>query len=351
MALTVMALAGCGDSLTSFTPVDDPYLSLELNVRRAVMSTAAPYNTLQLVPTPRTASGAVLTDSLDVQYVTRDTTLRVTSDGLVTALYTTANTWVLARVRDLQHGITRVDTLFVRVTATTPPSPLATFVIHRPPGDSAKVSMYDSSFPMFALDTLHVAATAEDGTDLTPDVWVRYAVSDSSIAKVHANTGVLTGLHPGQVMVYATTTYYGVTKTDSLQMTIGNPLTAIVTAEVASSATVAGQSVRHFVPETITIGVGGIIYFRTDGASALEMDVVFDDPSAVQPDAITGYNTGSGNIGPLPPLYPNGGFVLNPACVSYAVCSGETRSFPVAGTYHYHSALYGTSGTIIVTAP
>jgi hypothetical protein len=348
MACTVMALAGCSDSLTSFTPSDDPYLSLSLNARRAVMSTVAPYNTLQLVPMPRTASGAALTDSVEVQYTTQDTTLAVTPDGLVTALHPTSSSWVLARVRDLRQGITHVDTLYVRITTATPSAPLKTFAIQRPAGDSAKIGIYNSTY-QYALDTVRVAATAENGTDLLPDVWVRYAVSDSAIAKVDPNKGIVTGLRLGQVTVYATTTYYGVTKTDSLRMTIGYPVAASVYVQYMASPTVVGEYIRYFSPSTITIGVGGTIFFRALSSFAgpdLDTDVVFDDPSAAQPSLLTGLSTGSGNIGPIPSRYLNG--VLNPACVPSTVCNGESRSFPVAGTYHYHSALYGTSGTIIV---
>jgi hypothetical protein len=318
------------------------------------MSTVAPYNTLQLMATPYLASGAVANDSIVATFRTKDTTLSITPDGLVTALTTTPDTWIAVSLRDPARNITHIDTLFVTVTDQVPTSPMVAFSIQRPPGDSAKIAVYDAAVSLF-LDTVRVVASAEDGTDLQSLLRVRYLVSDSAIATVDQTSGVVTGMRPGAVMIWATTTYYGVTKTDSMRMTIGNPLSATVFSEIRPSATVAGEYVRVFNPSTITIGVGGTILFsqaiRLNGPD-IGMDVVFDDPSVAQPSTLPVYwlETGTGNIGPLPSLTLDGQF--NPDCfVSFTYCAGATRSFPAAGTYHYHSALYGTTGTIIVTAP
>jgi hypothetical protein len=86
----------------------------------------------------------------------------------------------------------------------------------------------------------------------------------------------------------------------------------------------------------------------------LPMDVVFDEPDAPQPSPIPGYvlfyPTGTGDIGPIPPFILDG--QLNPDCyLDFYGCQGASRSFPVAGTYHYHSALYGTKGVIVVEGP
>jgi hypothetical protein len=304
------------------------------------------------VATPRTVSGAVFTDSVETTYLTQDTTLAVTPDGLVTALTATASTWVLAAMRDVKHNVTRVDTVFIVVTKTTPVSPLATFAIQRPPGDSAKISVYSSNPRLFA-DTIRIAAAAENGSNLLSALAVRFGVSDSAVAKINSKTGILTGMRPGEVIVRATTTYYGVTKTDSVRLTIGNPLVVKVQPMIVPSPTVAGEYVRIFVPDTIMIGVGGTVMFSQTislTAPPLAMDVVFDDPDAAQPSALTtGLITGSGNIGPMPsPIIDS---KVNPACSPLTVCLGASRSFSTAGVYHYHSALYGSTGVIVVAAP
>jgi hypothetical protein len=332
--------------------VQDPYAALELNIRSATMSTVTPYNTLQLEATPRTVSGAVFTGPVEATYLTQDTTLTVTPDGRVTAVTPTANTWVLAAMRDVEHNVTRVDTVFIVVTNTTPASPLATFGIQRPAGDSAKISVYSGSPRLFA-DTIRVAATAESGANLLSAVSVRFGVSDSAVAKINSKTGILTGMRPGEVIVRATTTYYGVTKTDSLRLTVGNPLVVKVQPFIVPSPTVGGEYVRIFVPDTVLIGVGGTVMFSQTislTAPPLAMDVVFDDPDAAQPSTLpTGLVTGSGNIGPMPSPIIDG--KVNPECSPLTVCLGGSRSFATAGVYRYHSALYGTTGVIVVAAP
>jgi hypothetical protein len=333
--------------------VTDPYAGVELNARSVIMSTVAPYNTLQLTATPRTVSGAPFTGLVETTYLTKDTTLAVTPDGLVTALVKTPGTWVLASMRDVEHNVTRVDTVFVVVTETTPASPLATFAIQRPSGDSAKITIYSSGSPKMFADTIRIAATAENGANLLPSLSVRFSISDSSVAKIDSKKGIVLGQRPGEVMIRATTTYYGVTKTDSLHLTVGNPLVVKVQPTIVPSPTVAGEYIRIYNPNIITIGVGGTVMFSQAvslTAPPLEMDVVFDDPDAAQPSTLpTGLLTGSGNIEPIPSPIVDG--KLNPACVPLTICLGASRSFHVAGTYHYHSALYGTTGTIIVAAP
>jgi hypothetical protein len=297
-----------------------------------------------------------LSDSIETTFLTEDEKLSVSPGGLVTALEATPRTWVTATVHDLRRNVTHTDTVFIAVTTTTPSSPLETFAIQRPLDDSAKIGVYDGSTGLFT-DTAVVAATAKDGTDLTPNLLVRFFVSDSTIAKVDPQFGVVKGIRQGTVTVFATTTYYGVTKTDSFDLEIGNPIVANVIAEIRASSTEAGKYVREFVPSSITIGVGGTVRFG-EGISFdgpyLPMDVVFDDPSAAQPSPIPSYllqyANGSGNIGPIPSFILDG--ALNPDCfLDFAACQGAVRSFSVAGTYHYHSALFGTQGEIVVKGP
>ena len=356
LALFVGAMTGCGTDGAGIPPLStDPFMTAQLNVRSATMSTVAPYNTLQLTVTPYTATGHVVTDSIVTTYLTKDTTLSVTASGLVTALFATTDpTWVVATVRDLAHNVTHVDTMFVTITETTPASPLASLTIQ--PLDSTRLATYDAGVQLY-LDTLHIRVAAANGSDLSPSVFVRFLSSDSSIARVDPVLGIVRGVQPGHVTIRAMTTYYGVTKTDSLAMDIELPVSATVFVPIAPSPTVAGESIRTFNPSSITIGVGGTIIFVAGfvlNPPYLKWDVVFDDPTAadpspIPPDYFFGA-TGAGNIGPIEPL--NIGNDFNPACLpDYLSCNAQARSFPVAGTYHYHSALYGSQGTIIVKGP
>jgi hypothetical protein len=354
-----VALGGCGSDATGIPSLStDPFLTVTLDAQSATMSTVAPYNTLQLRAMPRTATRILSSDSIEMTFVTENAKLSVSPTGLVTALETTPRTWVAVLAHDLTRNITHTDTAFITVTGATPSSPLAAFAIRRPPNDSAKLGITDGTTGLYT-DTVVVVATAQDGSDLTSSVSLAFSVSDSSIARVDPRLGIVKGLRQGTVVVRTTTTYYGTTKTDSIQLTIIHPVVAVITAQTRMSSTVRDAYVREFVPNSITIGVGGTVLFAegivVDGP-ALQMDVAFDDPGAAQRSPIPDYlllpyfKNGSGNIGPVPSVFLNGSF--NPDCFAdIAACYGAARSFSVAGTYRYHSALYGTTGVIVVTAP
>jgi hypothetical protein len=137
-----------------------------------------------------------------------------------------------------------------------------------------------------------------------------------------------------------------------VQYEIINPIMAWITAELTPSRTEAGQYYRQFAPATITISPGGTVAFQ-QGNGEYSMDVVFDDPSAALPapawlaSTVSWIGTGSGNIGPIPIITING--VYNTAeCSDITLCTGGLRSFANPGTYPYHSALFGTTGVVIV---
>jgi hypothetical protein len=62
---------------------------------------------------------------------------------------------------------------------------------------------------------------------------------------------------------------------------------------------------------------------------------------------ISWIGNGSGNIGPTPRI-TIGGVYNADECSDYTRCYGALRSFPNPGTYPYHSALFGTTGVVIV---
>src|SRR6478735_4527640 len=83
-------LFGCSGDLAAPKPAPDPsqlYWALALNYHAMNLSTAAPYDTAQLVATPRTLSGATLSNAGAVVYTSSDhSTLQVSPDGLVRAI-------------------------------------------------------------------------------------------------------------------------------------------------------------------------------------------------------------------------------------------------------------------------
>lgn len=379
-ACTVVACSGA-DKTTGLTTLStDPYASLRFNVHTVTMSTVAPYDTLQLSATAYTLSGATAAGLGTPTFTTRDTTLAVSATGLVTARTTTPSegSYVIASLRDTVSNVTRADTVYIVVTDTAPSSPLATFAIRHLATDSSKVGVYDNTTS--PQDSVFIVATAADGTDLRPTLApmtaIRFTTSDANTATVTTAelpadggdhpvdepVGIVQGVQPGKVIIKVATTYYGVTRTDSTEVTIGNPVGATILLAPTTSSVPGGGMIRAFNPNTVTIGVGGTIVFRPAATSPLAWDVVFDDPSAAQPSTLPQSTaaTGTGNIGPLPMpdlkakdataqffamCLPNG-FGAN----MIFTCAAS-RSFPHAGTYHFHSVLYGTSGEVIVQGP
>jgi hypothetical protein len=377
MGLTLMSCssdAGIGTS----TLLTDPYGSLDLNVHTVTLSTLAPYDTVQLVATPHTLSGAVFPTSATATFTTKDTSITVSASGIVQAHSVTSvatGTFVVATLTDPQHQITHTDTVFISVTDTIPPSPLATLQIKRTPGDSSKIAVFHG----YPVDTLFLVATGNNGEDarswLASTLALQFTSSDPNTATVTTTVlratathpvaeavGLVKGVRPGKVTIAIKTSYYGVTQVDSIPITIGNPIKANVSTTPMPPSTVGGDYRLVFTPSTVTIGVGGTVIFAQtlNGAVkvSLPMDVVFDDSTAAQPSSLPVSQlqalNGSGNIAPLPSPYlytPN--VSINPACRGTSILElcQAARSFPRAGIYHFHSALYGSTGTIVVKAP
>jgi hypothetical protein len=190
-----------------------------------------------------------------------------------------------------------------------------------------------------------------------------------SVATVTATQGAVQGVQVGTSVITATTTWYGVTKSSSLTMQIGNPIFFQWVATPAPSVTIPGQYTFAYPPNDFRIGVGGIVAFAVPIDVAYQgavMDVIFDDTTAAQPissadSALLLISTGSGNVRvQTPVLAPGDTSFLNLlyACYPYLFTTGDflnfcaaTRSFPRAGRYAWHSALWGVKGTITVTEP
>jgi hypothetical protein len=121
---------------------------------------------------------------------------------------------------------------------------------------------------------------------------------------------------------------------------------------------VAGTTpVLDFSPATIIIGVGGHVQWMHPNPPVDSIDVVFDDPTAVEPscwflqgsyDCSFFPPTGGGNIAPF---FPDPGALASGDYPAYVGSLVQARTFPVAGTYPYHSRRYPSAhGKVIVEA-
>lgn len=332
-ALLALAAAGCsGDPPVTPPPVQDPttlYWQLTLNEHAVTLSTVAPYDTVRIVATPRTISGSPITNLLEPTYTSLDLDRAyVDSAGLVHVVGVGDQVLIVASLEE--NNIRHADTLVLNITDDAAPPTLATFTIHPDVGDSAKVA---------AASSVTLAARAADasGTPIN-DVAVYFTSSDPIVATIDRSTGFLSPNIPGSVTIYATTTTYGVTKVDTLPYVIGHPIT--IAMQIESQTNASGQTTNVFSPSNIELGPGAIVLFGN--VTALPTDVTFDDPTNVAEDyrdcGFLATLCGTGNID---------AWAKDPTDDS-GITGLRARSFPVPGTYTFHSTIFGSTGTIVI---
>jgi plastocyanin len=332
-ALFALAGTACaGDPPVTPAPVQDPttlYWQLTLNEHAVTLATATPYDTLRILATPRTISGSPITNLGEPTYTSLDLDRAyVDTTGLVHAVGVGDQVQIVASLEE--NNILHADTLVLNITSEASPLPIATFTIHPDVGDSAKVAAASNV-------TLMPRATDGDGTPIS-DVAVYFTSSDPSVATIDRTTGFLAPNRPGNVTIYATTNTYGVTKADTLPYLIGHPITLAM--QVVSQTSPDGHVVNVFSPNTVELGPGATILFGN--ATTLLTDVTFDDPTnvaeATQDCGFIPTLCGTGNID---------AWARDPTDDS-GITGLRARSFPVPGTYTFHSTIFGSTGTIVI---
>ena len=329
VSLAIAAIGCANDAVVSSTPATDPgqrFWSLTLDHHAVTLSTAETFDTIQLTATPRTVTGAALTDLPTPTFISLDQDrIHVDSSGLVHATGTGDLIPVIASLT--QGDVTHADTVMFNVAA---PPVVADLSIHPVAGDSAKLAMFTST-------AIAARVTDADGVQI-PDAAVSYATLDPTVAQIDPVSGLLFPVRPGHVTLIASGTVYGVTKADTLPYTIGFPITSQVT--ITPHVTPSGDVVNGFSPASIHVGPGAIVYFLS--SSATKTDITFDDPTNVAEDdqdcPFVPAFCGAGNIE---------AFAADPSDPD-AVVVGRARRFRVPGTYPYRSTIFGTTGSIVV---
>lgn len=347
-------MAGCGGDNTATAPLDvaQTYWTLRLNEHAVTLALTPPYDTIRLRAVPRTPQGDSLAALGAVQYTLNDTSISVDASGLVRAKSSTVArgkpAYIIASMQDTVHRVTHADTVFIQVTPTAPAAPLTTFSIQLNLSDSAKRAL-DGQTSVTLAPKLQDA----NGTTMNTNILVAFTSSDLTLATITSRTvstitnrgGKLGGVRPGHVTFHAATWAYGVSKRDSLPFTFtdaNNVLVSVLAETPYGSLT----PILYFFPNAITISVGGVVTWDNQNAM-IPVSVVFDDPTHV--DSAAGLNTpsfypysGQGNIGSF--MYDTSATAPAPQLIYVR----KARSFPVAGTYHYHSPEYGTTGVVNV---
>jgi hypothetical protein len=347
--LCCSGLIGCGSDTTGPTPLSAHtlYWALQLNYHAVNLSVTPPTNTVQLHAIPFNAAGDSLPDATGrVTYTSADSTVSVDSTGLVTANYITRNanrpTFVVARLQ--YQNVTLSDTVNIQVTPTAPTARLSTFVLQ--PGAGTSTNCMLDQLQIFGnCGPLVVNATDENGDTLSSAarhvILISYKSSNPLLAQI-TQTGNITESDTGHVTFTASTWAYGVVMRDSLPYIINWPNYQGVQVELITPVN-SLTPVLIFAQPYVIVHVGGTVTWGNQ--NALPTDIVFDDSTDVAEGCFLGFcdafpPTGTGNILP---------FYLDPTGQDTSVFAQGivTRSFPVAGVYHYHSRLYPASTGIV----
>lgn len=351
----IVVFAACGSDTTGTAPRSqaDTYWTLRLDQHAVTLALTAPDNTMRLHPTAINPLGDTIPLGGVVQYTTGDSSITVDRSGLVTAKYSTLSrgkpTYIIASLQDTVERLTMTDTVFIQVTPTAPSSPLATFSAQFDPSDTS------THRPVGLGRVLTPTLLDATGTAMSSPILVAFTSSDPYIATVTSrNVGELTddggyviGTRTGTVTIHAETWAYGVAERDSITLAFGDRISARVTV---LSKTPYGSltPVLYFSPPSVTIAAGGVVTWQnTDNTDSI--DVVFDDPTSADSAAALNHPdfypyTGRGNF---TGLYNDTASSNNGDFDTYIFHILRARSFPVPGTYHYHSTIYGSTGTII----
>ncbi len=337
-ALTV-ALSACGDSDVSSPPpavaIDSVYWSMTLNHHAVRMSMTAPYDTLTLRAVARNLRGEPIpTDATPVFTSSSPDQLHVDENGVLHARSSGAQILVTGALSF--NGLTHRDSLYVDVVNETNPKVLSTFSIQIAPPDSAKIAR--DAFDIFHPRTVPVVALDADGQPMP--VTLAFFSSDTMSIMVNRFTGVLKRNYfvtpSGTVYITASTTSFGIRKTDVLEYRVGLPIEPRF--KVVYQETLGGRVVA-FEPAKVIAGVGANVgWANMDGIP--DVTIEFEDPDqAFVPRApCFAPDCGSGNIvTPIPPSF----FISFPPAL---------RSFRAPGIYKFHSPTYGIHGQITILA-
>jgi hypothetical protein len=275
----LLTLPGCADQPP--TAVYSQTNTLLSRVELDVGAVTIPVNGTQpLHVTAYLADGTKESNVTDVTYKSSTPSrVSVSPDGVITGLFITDQP-VAVTASIQRDSITRSVQVLVKVTDTAAVASRFTFAID---ADSAVLALWDSG------NLLGVVQTPSG--DTLRNLPVKYWAADPRVAIISGSQVI--GQGTGTTRLYATTTAYGTTFTDSLDIKV-NYATAISTFYYYGQWGALGS------------GLGGILqpggtfkwYNTWNGANGDLMGITFDNPAAALPDPAKP-EAGGGNIAPF----------------------------------------------------
>ena len=348
-------MLGCGsDDVVS--PVNDSataFWQLRLDRSAVTMALASPYDTLQLVATPRTASGAPIDTLPAVTFSTTNVnTVQVDATGLLTAVGLTPGTMIVASLT--ADGVTHADTATVAVTPDPGGLLVTSFSIQPVPPDSARMALGGT---LLQANRNLTPIVTDAGGNQVFDLPIRYATLDETTATIDRWGGAITGVRLGYVPLVATMTAYGRTFADTVRYRIDLPAYMKVYVHGPMYAYVKYQE-GSFDPDSVTVGTGAVIEWEDAGRiNGTQTDITFDAGQALALDSVpeayscVTYAIDCDGTGSVPAYGPP---LVDPTGEGYFMTRSRARRFTQPGVYRYTNTLWGTHGVVVVvdeTAP
>lgn len=350
LILLLFCLTACSidpEGLTTSIPPNELLQSVQMEYNTYNLAMESSFDTVTLRPRGVSATGEILV--LPVNYQFDSDYIEVDSNGLVTAIDVVSSTRVIATMN--YYGVSQSDTAFISIVANSRKMNRVGLELNN--GDSAKISVLASARP--APKMLRIIREDSSNTNV-PSLLVSFAVSNSKFATVTQSGSNLSvaPLLPGRVTVFTSTYAYGKVFRDSLEVVIGWPLLASVTAV---SRFVSGTTEPTLMAGigTVRIGMRGCVVWGNP-SQELELDIIFDDSmnvfSADSARALCyiysslDMSDGKPNSGNISPYKSE----ISPGATSTITYSNtRSRVFTKPGRYRYYSRIHpGFSGTIVV---
>lgn len=286
----------------------DLYVRLEMNHRAVLLSTVAPYDTLQLKTIPFGDKDSIWKptglsqediDSIikanPPTFISKDSSrIKVTNDGLIRAIKPTTNTGTVQVIATQQiNNVTRACTTLVRALPIPNALPAESIVLSSV--DTLKIAA-DLSVPLNVkvfdeADNLISNVVTYVRTS-NPDI-IRLGTSSVgkgawNIASLRGGDGII-----GKAKIRVNATVFGREVDAEIELRNGHRLSN----KLGSTINLNNRSGIYLPPTTIA--KGGIISWTNDTIAGIPdkaVDVIFDDPSGVSAAPLAAQNSGSGNI-------------------------------------------------------
>jgi len=358
----VLAFTGCLSEKATAPAIRSPSTTIGTVAVSPYNVVMAVGGTVQLTVTGESLTGVPIASFDSVEYLLQNVTdtlrVRVSPTGLVTALSATSSaTPVTINVLPFKDGLTKADQVILYVTDAVIPG--LTLSIQPIAPDSARLAQSSAKFiaPVLAnpvtgasIDDLRIryTVTRDDAPKIlvyqvvnvsTPTIDGQQTSQMSSDICCGALNAIVAKGHTGTPWIHADIDVYGTLLRDSVQYTLTPPFNVQISFSKGNFKVGTGNDGGViYLARTGTLTVANFI----DGALDLPVTLTFDHPELIQattPPATDGGS--SGDVVNLPSGFKN-----------------TTRTFPVAGTYHWNAVIGGVlppfsgqkaSGTIVVS--